>query len=59
MTAGLGVSCSIAGLRGILWGVSFSSRRLSGLVSSHFFINLFQVELLQVHPRWVLYEIPP
>ena len=58
LTVGLGVSCSTAGLGGILWGVSLSNRRLGGLVSSHFFVNLLQVELLQVQPRRVLYEIP-
>ena len=42
LTAGSGVNCSIAKLRGILWGIDLSSRGLSGLVSSHFFINLLQ-----------------
>ena len=59
LITGSGISCSIVDFGGILGSISLNNWRLSNLVSSHFFINLLQIELFQIHSREVLYEIPP
>ena len=54
---GSSVSYSAISIGGILGSISLGSWRLSSLVGGHFLVKLLQVELLQIHSRWVLHEI--